>query len=89
MSVRPEMAYMIDQYFNAYGYKVNDLKVPNITGRINWNYVKTIGSTVHGDIPQSSIDRLNRMFDTGITFWHHPQTFHQYWQPNDIVLPSE
>lgn len=89
MSVRPEMAYMIDQYFNAYGYKVNDLKTPNITGRINWNYVKTIGSTVHGDIPQSSIDRLNRMFDTGITFWHHPQTFHQYWQPNDIVLPSE
>lgn len=89
MSVRREYAYMIDQYFNAYGYKVNELKTPNITGRINWNYVKTIGSTVHGDIPQSSIDRLNSMFDKGITFWHHPQTFHQYWQPNDIISPSE
>lgn len=89
MSVRREYAYMIDQYFNAYGYKVNDLKTPNITGRLNWNYVKTIGSTVHGDIPQSSIDHLNSMFDKGITFWHHPQTFHQYWQPNDIITPSE
>lgn len=89
MSVRPEMAYMIDNYFNAYGYKVNELKTPNITGRLNWNYVKTIGSTVHGDIPQSSIDHLNKMFDTGITFWHYPQTFHQYWQSNPIVDESE
>lgn len=88
MSVRREYAYMIDQYFNAYGYKVNDLKVPNITGRVNWNFVKTVGSAIHADIPQESCDRINHMFDNGITFWHHPQTFRDYWQPNDIIEPS-
>ena len=88
MSVRPEYAYQIDSYFSAYGYKVNELKIPNITGRVNWNFVKTVGSAIHADIPQSSCDRINKMFDTGITFWHHPQTFRDYWQPNDIIEPS-
>lgn len=88
MSVRPEYAYMADSYFNAYGYKVNELKTPNITGRVNWNFVKTVGSAIHADIPQDSCDRINKMFDNGITFWHHPQTFRDYWQPNDIISPS-
>ena len=42
MSVRQEYAKIIDNYFSMYGYSINEVKIPNITGRTNWNYVKTI-----------------------------------------------
>lgn len=42
MSIKQEYARVIDNFFNMYGYKVNDVKIPNITGRLNWNYVKTV-----------------------------------------------
>lgn len=87
MSIRSEYAAMIDSYFDAYGYKVNIIKLPNITGRPNWNYVKTIGSAIHADIPSASCDHINKMFDNGITLWHNPATFRDYTQPNGI--PSE
>jgi len=86
-TIRPEYAKIIDDYFSCYGYKVNEVKLPNITGRTNWNYVKTIGSAIHADIPQDSCDRINRMFDNGITFWHNPSTFRDYTQSNTIVTP--
>jgi hypothetical protein len=87
MSIRPEYAKIIDDYFSAYGYKVNVVKTPNVTGRLNWNFVKTIGSAIHADIPQGSCDRINSMFDNGLTLWHNPTTFRDYTQSNTIVTP--
>ncbi len=85
MSLRYEMARSIDEYLSAFGYKVNRVKTPNITGRPNWNYVKTVGSAVHGFIPQDSVDRINDMFDKGVTLWHNPATFLDYSQNNQIA----
>lgn len=85
MSVRPEMARIIDQYFSAYGYKVNSIKLPNITGRRNWNYVKTQGCYIEADIPQADLEEIKQLFDRGITFWHNPATFADYSQNNDII----
>ena len=34
---------IIDNWFSKYGYKVNKLKIPEISSRTNWNYVQ-IGS---------------------------------------------
>ena len=42
MTIKQEYAKIIDDYFSMFGYKVNTVKVPNITGRANWNYIKTI-----------------------------------------------
>lgn len=88
MSIRAETAKIIDDYFSAYGYKVNTIKIPNTTGRTNWNYVKTIGAAFHGDMPQASCDHINKMFDDGITLWHNPATFRDYTQSNTIVTPT-
>lgn len=85
MSIRPEMARVIDGYFSMYGYKVNSVKVPNITGRTNWNYVKTVGSHILGDIPQEDMQEIKNMFDNGLTIWHHTSTFMDYSQSNTIV----
>ena len=85
MTVRNEMAQVIDNYFSMYGYKVNILKIPNITGRTNWNYVKTIGANIQGDIPEQDINELKSMFNSGITLWHNPSTYLDYSQNNAIV----
>lgn len=85
MSIRPEFARIIDNYFSAYGYKVNQVKLPNITGRRNWNYVKTIGCYIDGNVPQADLDEIKNMFNNGVTFWHNPSTFADYSQNNDII----
>lgn len=82
MSIKPEYAKIIDDFFDMYGYKINKLKVPNTTGRPNWNYVKTIGANIMGDIPQVYLDVLKSIFDNGVTIWHNPSTIYDYSQNN-------
>ena len=85
ITVKREYIECIDNFFNMYGYKVNTLKLPNINGRTYWNYVKTIGCNVVGDIPQTDIEKIKDMFNNGVTFWHDPSKFLDYSQNNTIV----
>lgn len=85
MSIRAEYARIIDSYFDAFGYKVSAFKVPNITGRANWNYVKTIGCNITGNVPQVAIEGIKAIFNTGTTVWHNTSTFMDYSQNNSIV----
>ena len=81
---RAEIAKQIDDYYSVYGYLVNELKVPNITGRQSWNYVKTNGATVAGKAPAPVLTAINRLLDGGITFWHTDDVGN-YGLPNAIV----
>ncbi len=85
MNIRAEMVTVIDNFFNMYGYKVNSVKIPNTTGRTNWNYVKTINANIEGLIPEFYLDEIKNMFNYGITLWHNPTTFLDYSQTNSIV----
>ena len=85
MSIKPEYARVIDKYFSMYGYKVNTVKMPNITGRTNWNYVKTIGANIQGDVPEDHLNEIKSLFNNGITLWHNPTTYLDYSQSNAIV----
>ena len=85
MSIKSQMARCIDEYFSQYGYTINRVKTPNITGRRNWNYVKTIGCYIEADIPQDDLAEIKSLFDKGVTFWHNPSTFADYSQNNDII----
>ena len=85
MSIKSEYAKIIDDYFSMYGYKVNSVKIPNLTGRKNWNYVKTIGATIHGYFPDNDLKELKQIFDNGVTLWHNPNTFLDYSQSNNIM----
>ena len=68
-----------------YGYKVNMVKVPNITGRANWNYVKTINCDVEGNIPVTDLEVIRAMFNRGVTLWHNATNFLNYAASNSIV----
>ena len=85
MSIKQEYAEIIDKYFSAFGYRVNAFKLPNRTGRLNWNYVKTVGCNIEGDIPQADMQEIKGIFDSGVTLWHNPSTFLDYSQSNSIV----
>lgn len=83
--IRAEYARIIDEYFSAFGYKINRIKVPNITGRTNWNYIKTIDCNCDGDIPQEDLKEIKKACNHGITFWHNPSHIYDYSQSNSIV----
>ena len=85
MSIKQEYARIIDGFFDMFGYKVNVVKIPNITGRTNWNYVKTIECNFDGDIPQTDLNIIKSMFNNGVTLWHNPSTMLDYSQSNNIV----
>lgn len=81
-TIKRQFAERIDKYFDMYGYLTNTLKVPNLNNRPNWNYIKTIGCNVIGDIPQEDMQAIKSMFDNGITLWHNTSTFLDYSQNN-------
>lgn len=85
MSVKQEYARIIDNYFSMFGYKINRVKVPNITGRSNWNYVKTINCNFDGNIPQTDLNIIRAMFNNGTTLWHNPSTIYNYSNSNNIL----
>ena len=85
MSIKNEYAKIIDDYFSMFGYKVNTVKVPNLYGRANWNYVKTIDCNFDGNIPQVDLNIIKTMFNKGVTLWHNPSTMYNYDANNDII----
>jgi hypothetical protein len=83
--ITEEYARKLDGVFNVIGYKTNRVKVPNVTGRRNWNYVQTQAVAILGTIPQEDLQKIKDMFNNGVTFWHNPATFLDYSQNNDII----
>ena len=85
MSIKAEYARKIDEYFNAFGYQVNEFKNVQFTSRKSWNYVKTKGIAIEAEIPQGDLQGIKDIFNNGTTMWHNPSTFMDYSQPNNIV----
>ena len=93
MSIKEEMAEIIDNYFSRMGYQVNKVKVPNMQHRQNFNFVQ-IGAEEnlaypnnYNDIgiPASALNQINDMFRSGITLWNSHGNFGDYSVSNDIV----
>lgn len=81
-TIKRQFAERIDKFFDMYGYLTNTVKTPNLNNRPNWNYIKTIGANIIGDIPQEDIQTLKNIFDNGVTLWHNKETFLDYSQNN-------
>ena len=70
MCITGENAKIIDDYLHRFGYKVNEIKVPELFSRKNWNYVKTKEIDLGGNIPADSAKVIAEMFNSGVTLWH-------------------
>ena len=90
MSIRPEFARIIDNYFSLRGYKVNVTKIPNENTRTYWNYVQIGGEEIvcypkdTFSIPTKSVDIINNIYRNGVTIWHNHDNIGNYSLDNSI-----
>ena len=83
MSIKSQFARVIDDYFNMYGYATHRVKLPNLSNRSNWNYIKTINANVIGNVPQEDLSEFRKLFNDGITLWHTTTDFLDYSKANN------
>lgn len=80
--IKQEYARKIDNYFEMFGYKINNVQVPNTTNRSNWNFIKTVDVNIIGDIPQQDMQKIKSLYNTGFTIWHTTTHYLDYTQTN-------
>ena len=85
MSIKYEYAKIIDDYFTMYGYKVNEVKVPNKNHRKAFWFTKTIDANIQGAIPKDDLTKIIDCYNKGITFWREDAKFRNYEEINDII----
>lgn len=85
LSIKPEYARIIDDYFDLLGYQTNRVKVPNTNHRQNWWYTKTIDCNITGNVPNDYMNTIKQAYNNGITFWRNPSNFLNYSVSNAIV----
>lgn len=78
LRLRDQFAAIIDDYFDRYGYACHRNVRPNTHSRPHWNYVKTIGCTLHGSIPGDVAKQISSIYDNGITFWKNASEVGNY-----------
>lgn len=88
MQIPQEQAERIDTFFSMYGYTTNKVKIPNLTGRSNFNYVKLQQPYITGSIPVESMINIKKIFSNGVRIWHNAGTFMNYNVKNNIKESS-
>jgi len=68
--IKHEYRMILNDFFKMFGYKTNEVKIPNFRTRMNWNYVQTLNCNILGDFNNEDIAELKAIFDNGITLWH-------------------
>lgn len=89
MTIKAEYARMIDEYFTAYGYKTNRIKVPESNHRRYFWYTKCISVNIDSKkdkgIPAEDMQKIKNCYNTGITFWKDPSKIQNYSVTNSII----
>lgn len=68
--ITPEYRKKLQDFFKMFGYKLNEVKTPNLRSRTHFNFIKTVGANVTGNVPQDDLALIKKLFDNGITIWH-------------------
>lgn len=84
MQVQSYYAKIIDNYFTAYGYAINDIKKPELNTRTRFNFIWTQGANVLGDLPTEAKNVINHQMDAGLRIWHDPAAWMDYSVKNTI-----
>ena len=64
-----DYAKEIDDYFTAYGYRVNKVKTPNLANRPYYTFVQTSGAIVRGSLPAVAARNIENILNRGCRFW--------------------
>lgn len=87
MRAKKEDLEIIDRFFSRFGYKINETKTPNLTGRAYWNYIKIGGNDrfASGNIQTKFLDTINEIAQKGTTIWHSHDNIGNFDLNNTIV----
>ena len=85
MSCRDENAKCIDDYFTMFGYQVNRVGTPHLHVRTYYDYIKTIDVNIEGDVPETDLEEIRKMFNNGIRFWHNTSYYLNFSVNNTII----
>lgn len=83
-SIPRELAREIDDYFDMFGYATNKVKIPNISGRPHWNYIKTADYAIVGSIPSAHAKKISDIHNNGITYWRNGSEVGNYSLDNRL-----
>lgn len=85
-------AKMIDDYYTMFGYPVRKIPPLNLSNylhaRPGFNYIKTVGCIVRGNIPESAKATIEGLFDAGIRFWLDRDHIGDFTITNDPVISN-
>jgi hypothetical protein len=70
MCCQRQFAERIDQFFDVYGYTTQRVKTPDRSSRPHVNYCKTRDAQFQGTVPADAMDRINRVWNQGIWWFH-------------------
>lgn len=71
MSVDERTKKLLSNFWHMYGYATNEIKIPNLRSRYYYNFIKTVGCNITGNIDYEDLTRMKEIFDNGITIWHN------------------
>lgn len=85
----PENMRVIDDYFSRFGYKICRVKIPDLSSRPYWNYIKLAGDQfAKGNVPQDALNVINNIANKGVTIWHNIGNIGNYSLDNRVVPPT-
>ena len=73
-----EQFKQIDNYFDKFGYAINDFKPVNYHNRSNFDYIETSQVVIEGDVPEDDMNVIKNMFNSGVRIWHNTKNFLNY-----------
>lgn len=94
MQITSFNARQLDRYFSRYGYAIKGERNPKRKQREHWTFLKTIGASIK-PLPfnegawtrpcamgNEDMQKINSIFDSGITFWVEPDRIGDYYGYN-------
>ena len=85
LCIKAANARVLDDFFDRYGYAINRVKIPSRNGRSGYNYVKTNNVKIVGEMPASSIEIIENVYNNGTTFWNSLSRMGDYSIDNSII----
>lgn len=68
--ITPEYQKKLSDFFHMFGYKKNEVKIPNLHTRQSFNYVQTQNASITGNLNNQDLLMIKQVFNIGITLWH-------------------
>ena len=71
MSVDERTRTLLAHFWHLYGYSCKQVKTPDLRSRYYYNFIKTVGCNITGNIDYEDLTRMKEIFDNGVTIWHN------------------